>query len=49
MNFKEEDWNRYKKIQKYRSFTKFLEVAYKDGIYNKGKKKKEGKCPKCVN
>ena len=41
MNFKEEDWNGYKKIQKYKSLTKFLEVAYKDAIYNKGKTKKK--------
>ncbi|MFW9988015.1 MAG: hypothetical protein ACFFC3_05110 [Candidatus Odinarchaeota archaeon] len=40
-NFKEEDWNGYKKITKYKSLTKFLEVVYKDGIYYKGKKEKK--------
>ncbi|MFX0141821.1 MAG: hypothetical protein ACFFDN_49750 [Candidatus Hodarchaeota archaeon] len=40
-NFKEADWNGYKKIQKYKSLTKFLETAYKDGIYYKGKKEKK--------
>ncbi|NVM37620.1 MAG: hypothetical protein HWN81_18645 [Candidatus Lokiarchaeota archaeon] len=40
-NFKEEDWNGYKKIEKYKSLTKFLEFAYKDGIYYKGKKEKK--------
>jgi len=41
MNFKEEDWNGYKKIQKYKSLSKFLENAYKEGIYYKGKKEKK--------
>jgi hypothetical protein len=41
MNFKEEEWNGYKKVQKYKSLTKFLETAYKDGIYYKGKKEKK--------
>jgi len=40
-HFKEEDWNGYKKIEKYKSLTKFLETAYKDGIYYKGKKVKK--------
>ncbi|MFX1363689.1 MAG: hypothetical protein ACFFCE_09225 [Promethearchaeota archaeon] len=40
-NFKEEDWNGYKKIEKYKSLTKFLESAYKDGIYYKGNKEKK--------
>ncbi len=40
-NFKEENWNGYKKISKYKSLTKFLETAYKDGIYHKGKKEKK--------
>lgn len=40
-NFKEEDWNGYKKIEKYKSLTKFLESAYKDGVYYKGKKEKK--------
>jgi len=41
MSFKEEDWNGYNKIQKYKSLTKFLENAYKEGIYYKGKKDKK--------
>lgn len=41
MNFKEEDWNGYKKVQKYKSLTKFLEVAYKEGIFAKEKKEKK--------
>ncbi|MFW9895132.1 MAG: hypothetical protein ACFFD7_04940 [Candidatus Thorarchaeota archaeon] len=41
MNFKEEDWNGYKKVQKYKSLTKFLEVVYKEGIYYKEKKEKK--------
>ncbi|MFX1386870.1 MAG: hypothetical protein ACFE9M_06610 [Promethearchaeota archaeon] len=40
-SFKEEDWNGYKKVQKYKSLTKFLESAHKDGIYYKGKKEKK--------
>ncbi len=40
-NFKEETWNGYKKTQKYKSLTKFLETAYKDGINYKGKKEKK--------
>ncbi len=40
-NFKEEDWNGYKKTQKYKSLTKFLESAYNNGIYYKGKKEKK--------
>ncbi|MFX0082365.1 MAG: hypothetical protein ACFE94_11505 [Candidatus Hodarchaeota archaeon] len=41
MNFKDNDWNGYKKIQKYKSLTKYLETAYNDGIYYKGKKEKK--------
>jgi len=41
MNFKDDDWNGYKKIDKYKSLTKFLETAYKNGIYYKGKKEKK--------
>ncbi|MFX1346669.1 MAG: hypothetical protein ACFFAI_16350 [Promethearchaeota archaeon] len=41
MNFKDDDWNGYKNIDKYKSLTKFLETAYKDGIYYKGKKEKK--------
>ncbi len=40
-NFQEEGWNGYKKVVKYKSLTKFLEVAYKDGIYYKGNKLKK--------
>lgn len=40
-NFKEDDWNGYKKIKKYKSLTKFLEDAFKEGIYYKGKKEKK--------
>lgn len=40
-NFKEVDWNGYKKVVKYKSLTKFLEIAYKDGIYYKCKKEKK--------
>jgi len=40
-NFKEEDWNGYKKIKKYSSLTKFLETVYQDGIYYEGKKEKK--------
>jgi hypothetical protein len=43
LNFKDDEWNGYKKIQKFKSLTKFLEYAYKEGIYFKEKKeKKEG-------
>ncbi|MFW9829803.1 MAG: hypothetical protein ACFFEY_19705 [Candidatus Thorarchaeota archaeon] len=40
-NFKEDDWNGYKKVEKYKSLTKFLESAYKDGLYYEGKKEKK--------
>lgn len=41
LNFKDGEWNGYKNIQKYKSLTKFLESAYKEGIYYKGKKEKK--------
>ncbi|MFX0070980.1 MAG: hypothetical protein ACFFAO_07815 [Candidatus Hermodarchaeota archaeon] len=41
INFKEEDWDGYKKVKKFKSLTKFLEHAYKDGIFHNGKKKKK--------
>ncbi|MFW9875589.1 MAG: hypothetical protein ACFFG0_21005 [Candidatus Thorarchaeota archaeon] len=41
LNFKDDEWNGYKNIQKCKSLTKFLEAAYKDGIYYKGKKEKK--------
>ena len=40
-NFKEEDWNGYKQIKKYKSLTKFLEDIYEKGIYYNGKKEKK--------
>ena len=40
-NFKEVDWNGYKKVEKYKSLTKFLEDAYNEGIYYKGDKEKK--------
>ncbi len=40
-NFKEDDWNGYKKVKKYKSLTKFLEQSYKNGIYYNGKKYKK--------
>ncbi|MFX1338011.1 MAG: hypothetical protein ACFFDK_05340 [Promethearchaeota archaeon] len=40
-NFKDDDWNGYKKVKKFKSLTKFLEHAYEDGIFHDGKKKKK--------
>lgn len=40
-NFKDPDWNGYKKVKKFKSLTKFLEYAYKEGVYYKGKKEKK--------
>ncbi len=40
-NFKDDEWNGYKKVKKFKSLTKFLEHAYKDGIFYEGKKKKK--------
>ena len=40
-NFKDPDWDGYKKVEKYKSLTKFLENSYKNGIYIKGKKEKK--------
>jgi len=40
-NFKEEEWNGYKKVEKYSSMSKFLESVYKDGVYYKSKKEKK--------
>jgi hypothetical protein len=40
-NFKDDDWDGYKKVKKYKSLTKFLEHAYEDGIYFEGKKRKK--------
>lgn len=42
-SFKDDGWNGYKNIQKYKSLTKFLESAYKDGVYYKEKKEKKEK------
>jgi hypothetical protein len=40
-NFKDEDWDGYSKVKKYKSLTKYLEDAYENGIYYKGKKEKK--------
>ena len=40
--FKEEDWNGYKKVEKFKSLEKFIDYAYKNGIYDKKKKEKKG-------
>ncbi|MFX1256652.1 MAG: hypothetical protein ACFFAN_02250 [Promethearchaeota archaeon] len=40
-NFKDKDWNGYKKVHEYKSLTKFLEHSYKNGIFCKGKKEKK--------
>ncbi|MFW9969676.1 MAG: hypothetical protein ACFFDF_05705 [Candidatus Odinarchaeota archaeon] len=41
LNFKEEGWTGYKKVEEYKSLTKFLESVYIDGVYYKGKKEKK--------
>ncbi|MFX1278820.1 MAG: hypothetical protein ACFFA3_05335 [Promethearchaeota archaeon] len=41
MNFKEDGWDGYKSVEKYKSLTKFLEIVYKEGIYYKQKKEKK--------
>jgi hypothetical protein len=41
LNFKDDGWDGYKNVQQYKSLTKFLESAYKDGIYYKQKKEKK--------
>lgn len=40
-DFKDPDWNGYKKVQKFKSLTKFLEDCYKEDIYHEGKKYKK--------
>ncbi len=40
-NFKDDEWNGYKKVEKFKSLTKFLESVYKKDIYHKGKKYKK--------
>lgn len=41
-NFKDDGWDGYKNVKKYKSLTKFLESAYEDGVYyNEKKEKKE--------
>jgi len=40
-NFKDADWNGFKKVEKFKSLTKFLESVYKSEIYHKGKKYKK--------
>jgi len=42
-NFKDDDWDGYKKVKKFKSLTKFLDYAYEDGIYYEGKKIKKDK------
>ncbi len=42
-NFKDQEWNGYKKVNVYKSLTKFLEHSYKSGIYHEGKKVKKEK------
>ena len=39
-DFKEPDWEGYKKVKKYKSLTDFLKDAYKKGIYHDKDKKK---------
>jgi hypothetical protein len=39
--FKEDDWNGYKKVEKFKSLEKFIEYAYKNGVYVKKKKEKK--------
>ncbi len=39
--FKDDDWNGYKKVEKFKSLEKFIDYAYKDGIYVKKKKEKK--------
>ena len=39
-NFKDDEWNGYKIVKKFKSLTQFLEHAYKDGIFYEGKMKK---------
>jgi len=40
-SFKEDDWNGYKKTKKFKDLDKFLEFAYKEGIYIDQKKEKK--------
>ncbi|MBN1803549.1 MAG: hypothetical protein JW891_18710 [Candidatus Lokiarchaeota archaeon] len=40
-DFKEEDWNGYKKLEKFKDIKKFLEYAYQEGVYSEGKKEKK--------
>ena len=42
-NFKDDDWDGYKKVKKFKSLTKFLDHAYEDGIFYEGKKIKKDK------
>jgi hypothetical protein len=42
-NFKDNEWDGYKNTRKYKSLTKFLESAYKDGVYYNAKKEKKEK------
>ncbi len=40
-DFKDEDWNGYKKVKKYKSLSKFLESVYKENIFYEEKKYKD--------
>lgn len=40
-NFKEPDWNGYKKVKKFKSLTDFLEYAYENGVYIETKRQKK--------
>ena len=40
-NFKDDDWDGYKKVKKFKSLTKFLDHAYENGIYYEGERKKK--------
>jgi hypothetical protein len=47
-NFKDDDWDGYKKVKKFKSLTKFLDYAYEDGIYHEGKRKKKDEALKLL-
>lgn len=47
-NFKDDDWDGYKKVKKFKSLTKFLDNAYEDGIYHEGKRKKKDEALKLL-
>jgi len=48
-NFKDDDWTGYKKTERFKDLAKFLEYAYKEGIFiNKKKEKKEDALNKLI-